>query len=209
MCPRTGQTFVRIRHPPRRPRIETTLTNPTALPHSPPGSPSDLVRRAQSGDVAAFECLYHEHVGRVYALCVRMVADTDRAELLTQDTFVLAWQRLKGFRGDSTLATWLHRIAVNVVLNAQRTDRRRTERIQPTDDVEQYSPVAPGLPADARLDLEGGIAALPERARTVLVLHDVEGYRHDEIGRMMGIAPGTSKAHLHHARQLLKRMLNR
>lgn len=168
-----------------------------------------LVQRAQAGDTSAFEALYRAHVGRVYAVCLRMTADETRAVDLTQDTFVRAWQRLGSFRGESAFSSWLHRVAVNVVLVALRSERRRTARVQTTDDLDAFD--APGCnptPGTA-MDLEQAIAALPPQARTVLVLHDVEGYRHHEIADMMDIATGTSKAHLHRARRLLKRFLNR
>jgi len=164
---------------------------------------ADLIRRARSGDEGAFEVLYREEVGRVYALCRRMARDAREAERLTQDTFVRAWQALGQFKGDSRFSTWLFRIAVNVVLASRRSDARLGAHV---------SSEAPSLgvarPAyEDRMDLDAAIRALPDRARAVLVLHDVEGYRHVEIGEMLGIATGTSKAHLHRARQLLREML--
>lgn len=173
---------------------------------SPP-STADLVRRAQDGDTAAFEVLYRQHAGRVYALCLRMTADATRATTLTQDAFVRAWQHLPSFRGESAFGSWLHRVAVNVVLGAMRAHRRRTARLQPTDDLERYDRAAPTEASN--LDLERAIAALPPQARAVLVLHEIEGYRHDEIADLLGIAAGTSKAHLHRARRLLRDALDR
>jgi len=169
----------------------------------------DLVHRAQAGDTNAFEALYRAHAGRVYAICIRMVADETRAAELTQDTFVQVWQRLGSFRGESAFSSWLHRVAVNVVLAALRSQRRRTARVQTTDDLAPFdSPGADPTPGEA-MDLEQAIAALPPQARHVLILHDLEGYRHHEIADRMGIATGTSKDHLHRARRLLKTMLNR
>ena len=170
---------------------------------------SDLVHRAQAGDTSAFEALYRAHVGRVYAVCIRMVADETRAAELTQDTFVQAWQCLSSFRGDSAFSSWLYRVAVNVVLVALRSQRRRTARIQTTDDLAPFDSPRADLSSDTAMDLEQAIAALPPQARHVLILHDLEGYRHKEIAALMDIAPGTSKAHLHRARRLLKTMLNR
>ena len=167
----------------------------------------DLIAQAQAGDAAAFEQLYHAHVGRIYAICLRMVADPVRAERLTQDAFVRAWQRLGSFRGESAFYSWLYRLAVNVVLVDLRTERRRKARMIPSDNMKQYDRAGPGAMPEADMDLEEGIASLPTRARAVLVLHDIEGYRHEEIGEMMGIATGTSKAHLHRARNLLKEKL--
>jgi RNA polymerase sigma-70 factor (ECF subfamily) len=169
---------------------------------------SELVRRAQSGDTAAFGHLYRLHAGRVYALCLRLEGDAARADELTQDVFVRAWERLTGFRGESAFGTWLHRLAVNVVLSdrraAWRRDRRVTLEEEPVALARAPTP-DPGL----TLDLESAIAALPPGARTVFVLHDVEGYQHAEIASMTGIAEGTSKAQLFRARRLLRVALDR
>ena len=154
---------------------------------------SDLIQRAQQGDQAAFEALYRAHVGRVYALCLRLTADRARAEELTQDAFVRAWERLASFRGESAFSSWLYRLTVNVVFLSQRAGRRRALRVFATDD-----PAALERPGDApgtaaiQLDLERAIAALPPGARQVFVLHDVEGYRHHEIAALAGIAPHAS-----------------
>ena len=170
---------------------------------------SDLtVRRAQQGDAAAFEELYRTHAGRIHALCLRLEGDQARAEELTQDVFVRAWQRLPTFRGESAFGTWLHRLAVNVVLADRRSLWRRGRRLLFTDD-----PAAFERPGDTAMgntgDLEGAIAALPRGARAVFVLHDVEGYTHEEIARLSGIAAGTSKAQLFRARRLLREALDR
>lgn len=167
---------------------------------------SDLVRRAQDGDRAAFKRLYEEHVGRVYALCLRLTADPEEAMERTQDVFVRAWRKLSSFRGDAAFSTWLHRLAVNVVLAERRASGRR-ERW--TDAAGLAGPrVEPAPRAGLGVDLERAIAALPPGARTVFVLYDVEGYHHEEIARMSGIAPGTSKAQLHRARKLLREALS-
>ncbi|MDB4951929.1 MAG: polymerase sigma factor, sigma-70 family [Gemmatimonadetes bacterium] len=168
-----------------------------------------LVRRAQDGDVAAFEQLYRDNVDRVFALCLRMAADRTKAEELTQDVFVRAWERLGSFEGRSAFSTWLHRMAVNVVLGEKRSAGVRSARITVTDDLEAFD--RPRLTSDpgTRMDLERAIAGLPKGARTVFVLHDVEGYKHEEIGRMHGWAVGTCKAQLHRARKLLREALNR
>ena len=188
--------------------------DPYPLERSPAiDSELDLVRRAQAGDRRAFEALYRLEVGRVYAVCLRMVGDRRRAETLTQDAFVHAWQHLDDFREDSAFSTWLHRIAVNEVLMALRAERRRQARVACTDDWSAHDGMAHDGAAlqsapESVMDLERAIAALPEQARAVLVLHDVEGYRHREISEMMEIAVGTSKAHLHRARKLLRAMLS-
>jgi RNA polymerase sigma factor (sigma-70 family) len=183
-----------------------------------------LIERARTGDVAAFEQVYRREVGRVFALCLRMTADAERARELTQTVFIRAWDRLGSFRGDSQLSSWLHRIAVNEVLVDARTERRRRARVvlaedaaaaeHDLDDKERHdAPRTEGitLPVDteSRIDLERAIAKLPPGARTVFVLHDIEGYRHEEISQMTGSAEGTLRAQLHRARKLLMEALSR
>jgi RNA polymerase sigma-70 factor (ECF subfamily) len=179
-----------------------------------------LVERARAGDVDAFEHVYRREVGRVYALCLRMTADATRARELTQSVFIRAWDRLASFRGDSQLSSWLHRIAVNEVLVDARSDRRRRARVvlanDQTDDDTESSGDAPALSGitlpddtETRIDLERAISNLPPGARTVFVLHDIEGYRHEEISRMTGSAEGTLRAQLHRARKLLMEALSR
>ena len=170
-----------------------------------PGDP--VVHAALRGDVAAFERLYRTHVGRVHALCLRLVADAAHAEQLTQDTFVRAWERLRSFRGESAFATWLRHVTVNVVLEDRRATARRTRRIFSTANDAVLESPSTTRQDDATLDLERALRRLPEGPRTVFVLHDVEGYQHQEIGELLGIAEGTSKAHLHRARTLLKEVL--
>ena len=126
---------------------------------------------------------------------------------MTQDTFVQAWEHLEGFRGESSFATWLRHVAVSVVLTERRARARRERRVIPTDDEVMQEAPAAAREGDAGIDLERAIRALPDAARTVLVLHDIEGYRHDEIAELTGIAEGTSKAHLHRARTILKEVL--
>ncbi len=166
-----------------------------------------LVDRAARGDVEAFEELYRDHVGRIYLLCLRMCGDPSAAEELTQEVFVRAWQKLRSFRGESAFSTWLHRVAVNVVLGARRSTARRESRVRPAgDDLPLDFATTESHPGQT-LDLERSIAALPEGARTVFILHDVEGFRHKEIARLTGLAVGTSKAQLHRARRLLRKAL--
>ena len=167
-----------------------------------------VVRRAQAGDQEAFGDLYRAHAGRVYALCLRLEADAARAEELTQDVFVRAWERLASYRGESAFGTWLYRLAVNVVLGDRRSAWRRTKRVMVTGDPAAFEG-ATEAPQGRNLDLEQAIAALPPGARTVFVLHDVEGYTHDEIASLSGIAEGTSKAQLFRARRLLREALSR
>jgi RNA polymerase sigma-70 factor (ECF subfamily) len=171
-------------------------------------SPSEpLVARARGGDVTAFEELYQLTCGRIYALCLRMCGDAHVAEELTQESYLKAWQKLATFRGDSLFATWLHRIAVNVVLGHHRTRLRRGERPAEEGELETIPAPCSNGDAAATVDLERAIARLPDRARIVFVLHDVEGFRHHEIATMAGMAEGTSKAQLSRARQLLRKAL--
>lgn len=175
------------------------------------GSERELVGRARRGDSAAFETLYRDHVGRVLAVCRRIVADDDQAEEVTQEAFVRAWRRLGSFRGDSAFGSWLHRLAVNTALDALRARRRRPQAAAGDAGDAESSPAAavPQPPAGAAVDLERAIRELPPQARTIFVLYDVEGYRHREIARLMGLAEGTSKAQLHRARKLLREALGR
>ncbi len=160
-----------------------------------------VVRRARQGDRRAFEALYREHVGRVYGLCLRMTGEPAEAEDCTQEAFIQAWRKLGQFRGDAAFGTWLHRIAVNAVLARRR-------RARPEDPLEARAELTatPESASDQR-DLETAIAALPEGARHVFVLHAVYGYTHDETAELLGIAGGTSKAQLHRARRLLAERL--
>lgn len=164
----------------------------------------ELVRRAQASDREAFDVLYERCVGRVYALCLRMVADRPEAERLTQDVFVRAWQRLSSFRGESEFTSWLHRLTVNVVLEDMRATRRRNMRVVNVENPTEFEATTANSRLDEHMDLERAIARLPPGARHALVLHDIEGFKHEEIARMLGTAVGTVKAQLHRARQLLR-----
>jgi RNA polymerase sigma-70 factor (ECF subfamily) len=144
------------------------------------------------------------------AICLRLAGESRRAEELMQDAFVQAWEKLASFRGESAFATWLHRVTVNVFLVAQRSDVRRLSRVGLTDDLDELPLAAFGTDDPGnRIDLERAIASLPAGARTAFVLHDMEGYRHDEIAAMSGIAPATVRAQLHRARRLLMEALER
>lgn len=174
------------------------------------GAVSQLVERARSGDDEAFAALYRQHMGRVYALLLRLAGDQALAEELTQDVFVRAWERLGSYRFESAFSSWLHRLAVNVALTEIRSTKRRESRVHVTDPL-GLEGEAEGRPVlvSTDIDLERAIAALPPGARTVFVLHEIEGYSHDEIGRLMGMASGTSKAQLFHARKQLREALER
>ena len=172
-----------------------------------PLAADDLVRKAQAGDLAAFEELYRCCVSRVYGVCLRMTADPATAEELTQQAFIRAWQKLNLFRGERRFEPWLVKLTVNVVRSDRRAHGRRKEKEQKVENLEQLSHERPAPNPAAGIDLEQAIALLPPRARQVFYLHDVEGYRHQEIGEIMSIAIGTSKAQLHRARKLLREVL--
>lgn len=182
------------------PTLELAATD-TGLP-----VPSDVTAAAR-GDRAAFERVYRTHVDRVYSLCVRMLGDRVLADEVTQDVFVRVWQKLPGFRGESAFSTWLHRVAVNVILSRRKTAGVQQGRLADESALDD-TPSRP-LAVGDRLDLEQAIAGLPNGARKVFVLHDVEGFTHEEIGEQLGITPGGSKAQLHRARMLLRAALTR
>jgi len=167
------------------------------------------VRRAQAGDHRAFEALYTRTSGRIYALSVRMSGSPSEAEELTQDVFVRAWEKLSLFRGESQFTTWLHRLAVNLILQRRKKWATTAAREIRTEDLEQYGQRAPQDHAGTRIDLERAIAELPEGAREVLVLRDIEGYKYREVAEMKSVAVGTVKAQVHRARKLLREKLER
>ncbi len=185
---------------------------------APAHDDATLVRLAAAGDARAFERLYRAHVSRVYGLCVRLVdGDRSKAEQYTQDAFVRAWEKLASFRGDSQFSTWMHRLTVNLVLGEHRLLKRWVsfDDLQPGVEADEDGPGMADQPGahpqqqlGDRMDLDRAIARLPKGARAVLVLHDVEGYQHEEIAKLTGIAVGTSKAQLHRARRLMKDMLS-
>jgi RNA polymerase sigma-70 factor (ECF subfamily) len=186
------------------------MTTPYAAPTP---DESELVARARRGDLDAFENLYRRTSGRVFALCLRMAGDRERAKELMQDVYVRVWERLSSFRGEAAFTSWLHRLAVNVVLAQSRAERRRHARFGTmSDELDGREPngaaVRPASVHD-RIDLENAIAMLPPGARRVFVLHDIEGYRHEEIARLTGAAAGTIRAQLHRARKLMMEALRR
>jgi RNA polymerase sigma-70 factor, ECF subfamily len=164
------------------------------------------VALAAAGDSSAFERLYRAHAARIHGLARRM-AGRDQADELTQDVFVRTWQKIGTFRGDSAFGTWLHRLAVNTIIERHRSTALRRERACDDPDVIDQASVPPAR-SDLTVDFEQAIAQLPAGAREVFVLHDVEGYKHREIASLLGIASGTSKRQLHRARMLLRRHLD-
>lgn len=175
------------------------------------GDETAWVDAAREGDRQAFERLYRAHCDRIYALCWRLSGgDAALAEDLVQEAFIRAWKKLDLFRGDSSFATWMHRLAANVALSDRRIRVRRVGRERPMDEVIERTAVGDrDVSQDLRNDLEAAIAQLPERARSVLVLFDVEGYQHDEIAELTGMAVGSSKAQLHRARKLVREALEK
>ncbi|MEO5565536.1 MAG: sigma-70 family RNA polymerase sigma factor [Luteimonas sp.] len=168
-----------------------------------------LVRQAAAGDVAAFEALYRRHARRVHGVVARLVGhDHARAEDLTQEAFVRAWQALPAYRFESAFGTWLHRLAVNTALMDLRA-RRSRPRLDDDEAALEHAgvPDSAGHSTALGLDLERAVASLPPRARAVLVLYDVEGWKHEEIAAALGMAVGSSKAQLHRARGLLRTRL--
>jgi RNA polymerase sigma factor (sigma-70 family) len=178
----------------------------TMSPATAGANDSDDVRAAAAGDRGAFQRLYHLHVGRVHGAVYRLAGyDHARAEDLTQDAFIRAWQKLPGFRHESAFGTWLYRLAVNLALMDIRA--RGADPVSMLDD--DHLPDNGDTPfcAAEREELERAVALLPPRARAVLVLHDIEGWKHEEIGAELGMAVGTSKAQLHRARGLMRKVL--
>ena len=166
-----------------------------------------LISRAAAGDTAAQRWIYEQHVDRVYRLAFRMAGDEDLARDFTQETFVRAFDRLGDFRGDSALGTWLHAIGVSVTLNGLRKVQRHRSREAPLDDALAVSVTTREAEPDLKERLAQAIAALPDGYRTVFLMHDVEGFTHEEIGATLGVATGTSKAQLFRARAKLRAAL--
>lgn len=178
------------------------LTEPKSVGVEPDRADASL---AAEGDTTAFERLYRRHAARIHSLSRRMLG-SEFADEVTQDVFVRVWQKIGLFRGDSAFGTWLHRLAVNVIL-ARRADlARHRERFLDGD-----APLAlvSSRPAgsDARLDFEAALQLLPSGARQIFVLHDIEGYKHEEIAQMLDVSAGTSKSQLHRARMALRQHL--
>ena len=167
--------------------------------------PNQDAVQAAAGDPRAFERLYQAHLGRIHGL-VRRMAGPREAEEITQDVFVRAWQKLGTFRGESAFSTWLHRLAVNVVVERFRSAASKRAKLVDDGVVLDALPSRRERP-DTKLQLEAALEHLPHGARQIFVLHDVEGYKHEEIATLLEISSGTSKAQLHRARMLLRKQL--
>jgi RNA polymerase sigma-70 factor (ECF subfamily) len=172
------------------------------LDQAPETGLTETIIRAREGDRDAFGEIY-----RTYAVCLRMCADRDAADEMTQEVFIRLWDVIGSYRGESSFSTWLHSVTMNHVLGRKRSVRRRrvwSRPLEAGDDAEAVAAVAaPG----SDIDLERAIGTLSPQSKAVFILHDVEGYHHSEIGKMLGIAEGTAKAHLHRARRLLRERL--
>ncbi len=166
---------------------------------------SDDVERAARGDTRAFERLYRQYAPMVHGLARRMAGPQD-ADDLTQEVFVKVWEKLDTFRGDAAFATWLHRVATNLIITRRKARTRRRDRFL-EDEIALETASARPRTVGASIDLESALQELPEGARQVFVLYDVEGYKHDEIAGMLGVTTGTSKSQLHRARMLLRERL--
>lgn len=180
-----------------------------------PGRAADraLVDRCRAGDLGAFEELYRQHSGKLFSLACRMLGNPSDAEDLLQDIFLQAHRKLDGFRGDSALATWLYRLAMNQCLDHLRSRTARTNQVTDTLDEEPgwYQPGQRGLAEQtvSKIDIERALARLPDGCRAAFVLHDVEGLEHREVAGILGIAEGTSKSQVHKARLRLRALLQR
>jgi RNA polymerase sigma-70 factor (ECF subfamily) len=191
---------------------EIPLLNRCAQPDM---TEQEAIGQAQLGDAAAFECLYRSHSRRVYALCLRMIGNSTEAEDLTQEAFLQVFRKIHTFRGESAFSTWLHRLTVNTVLMRLR---KKTIPVTPLEDSvhgdefdEQKKEFgAPDLMLTGSIDrvhLERAIAQLPPGYKRAFVLHDVHGYQHHEIAKMLGSSIGNSKSQLHKARARLRKLL--
>ncbi len=173
-----------------------------AMPVPAVAADADDVTRAVAGDAEAFERLYRGHVARVTSLA-RWMLGSDDVDDAVQDVFIRAWQKLGTFQGQAAFGTWLHRLAVNLLLRRRERRAVHAGRHQPADLVLETH-AAPPVTPDLRVAIEGAVATLPDRAREVFVLHDMEGYKHEEIAAMLGIDAGTSRSQLHRARLALR-----
>ena len=191
-------------------QAQSAIARTTAPPREDRDDEAVLVRLAAAGDRAAFERIYRRHVGRIHALCLRLTGDPEEAAGAVQDAFVKAWRGLPSFRSDSGLGTWLHRLAANAALDRLRERGRSDGRHAGLeDDAGRERPElrTSESPAGTAWDLERAVAALPPGARTVFVLHRIEGYRIEEIAALTGTTAGTVKSQLHRARRLLQEVL--
>lgn len=193
---------------------EAILTSTAVAPREfSPVRASDfaLAQRAAQGDMQAFEELFRLHRRLVYGLCLRMTQDVAEAEDVTQEVFVLLFRKIGGFRGEASFTTWLHRLTVNQVLMRFRKNKSRREDALEEEELRPHESVRPTAPKASqlvdRITLESALAQLPPGYRAAFILHDIEGYEHEEVARILGCAVGTSKSQLHKARTKLRKLL--
>jgi len=197
------------RSAPRQPAAATGPSNPTGDVRA---ADLELAQRCRQGDATAFEELYRAHAGRLYNLVLRMTGSADDADDMLQEVFLHAHRKLASFRGDSSLGTWLYRLAVNYCLDVLRGRQAKMTRVTDSldeDGAMELAAASPSVPsAVSRIDLERAIARLPDGCRAAFVLHDVEGFEHNEVAQMLGVSEGTSKSQVHKARMKLRAMLS-
>src|SRR5688572_5497228 len=179
----------------------------SAMPAPNDAASAQAALPAAAGDRVAERALYEQHVDRIFRLALRMTGSTEMAEDLTQDVFMRAFDRLHQFRGDSGLGTWLHRVAITVILNAQAKRKAQTAREVPLDPSVLAASRSGAIELDVRDRVRAAVAQLPEELRVVVLLYDVEGYQHNEIADLMGISAGACRMRLLRAHQLLRTML--
>jgi RNA polymerase sigma-70 factor, ECF subfamily len=192
----TDMSMARQRNTPAIPSKEATVSD------------AELVVRCQAGDGEAFEVLYRRHAARVYALACRMAGSADEGEDLLQEIFLQAYRKLGSFKGDATLGTWLYRLALNHCLDFVRSRQAKNRKLTDAFDEASFERTVSRDTAIARIDLERAVRTLPNGCREAFVLHDVEGFDHKEVGRMLGIAEGTSKSQVFKARMKLRECLS-
>ena len=181
---------------------------PPSSSNNATGGDADLLARCRAGEVDAFEVLYRQHAGRIFALASRLAGSVDHGEDLLQEIFLQAYRKLDSFKGESALGTWLYRLALNHCLDFVRSRQVRNRQVTDTlDDERSFQPVAARETPISRIDLDRAIARLPEGCRKAFVLHDVEGFDHKEVGKLLGIAEGTSKSQVFKARTKLRAWL--
>jgi RNA polymerase sigma-70 factor, ECF subfamily len=171
---------------------------------------AEIVARSRAGDSEAFETLYRRHAGRIYTLASRMAGSAEDGEDLLQEIFLQVYRKLESFKGDASVGTWLYRLAVNHCLDYVRSRRAKMNKLTETLNAgTSFEPVAPRETPIARMDLERAIERLPDGCREAFVLHDVEGFDHKEVARLMDIAEGTSKSQVFKARAKLRVLLKK
>ena len=193
-------------------QVETVETEPIVKTYAP-NSDFALAQRAANGDMAAFEEIYQRHHRRVYSVCLRMLQNATEAEDLTQEVFIQLYRKIGSFRGDSAFTTWLHRMTVNQVLMHFR--KRSVKYEKTTEEGETPTQVVVGtenhqkMPIVDKIALDNAISQLPPGYRSVFVLHDIEGYEHEEVAKILGCSVGTSKSQLHKARLKMRKLLGK